>query len=55
MCNVIKNGNEGQSPRGISGGQNDAGTGSSRGTTISAVSIIMPMLRTHTPSTTDEI
>lgn len=25
MCNVTKNGNEGQCPRGISGGQSDAG------------------------------
>jgi len=35
--------------------KSDAGTGFSRGTTISPVSIIMPMLRTHTPFTTDEI
>lgn len=31
MCNVIKNGNEGLCPRGISGGQSDAGIGSSWG------------------------
>jgi len=35
--------------------KSDAETGFSRGTTISPVTIIMPMLRTHTPSTTDEI